>query len=310
MSDLWKLKTLRIFLPILLLFVSFETYSQNSIEQGLLNTSASFNKARFNGVVITELAVSTAAMVGLNYLWYKKFPHSHFHLFNDNKEWLNMDKVGHATTVYNIAAAQYNVMRWCGVKNDASIAIGGFTGLAYLTMVEIFDGFSSEWGFSKGDMAANMFGSAFFMSQQFGWGEQRIQMRFSYHHSIFAKYNPNELGANLPQRMLKDYNGQSYWLSFNISSFLRSDNFPRWFNADIGYGAEGMTGAITNPTVVHGKPIPEFVRQRKLFFGLDAAWARSDNIPFPSWANIFRIPTPVLEYKLKSKQLKPHLLYY
>jgi hypothetical protein len=55
--------------------------------------------------------------------------------------------------------------------------------------------------------------------------------------------------------MLKDYNGQSYWLSFNIASFLpASDHFPRWLNATVGYGAEGMVGAMKNPDEIDGRP--------------------------------------------------------
>lgn len=280
-------------------------------DQGLLNTSVNFNQGRFKTVVIGEAAVATIATIGLQYLWYKKFPRSRFHFFNDNNEWIRMDKFGHATTAYNISAIQYNLMRWSGVNNKSSILIGGLTGLGYLLMIEIMDGFSSQWGFSGGDMIANTLGSGLFMSQQYGWNQQRIQLRFSFHHSIYAKYNPSLLGYNFFQRMIKDYNGQSYWASFNISSFLKSNNnFPKWINADIGLGAEGMTGAISNPDSVKGKPIPQFIRQRKLFVGVDGAFMRKNEPPFPSWINMFRIPSPVLEWKMKTNEVKPKLLYY
>ena len=262
-------------------------------------------------MVISEAAVATIATIGLQYLWYKKFPHSRFHFFNDNREWLGMDKLGHATTVYNISALQYNLMRWSGVNNQAAILIGGLTGLGYLAMIEIMDGFSSQWGFSPGDMAANIFGGALFMAQQYGWNEQRIQMRFSFHYSIYAKYNPDLLGRNFPQRLLKDYNGQSYWFSFNVSSFLkRNTNFPKWINADFGIGADGMTGAINNPDSVGGKSIPQFIRQRKLLFGLDGAFTKKNQVCFPSWINLLRIPTPALDWKTRTNEWKLHLLYY
>ena len=295
---------------ILFLIISKNVTGQRGIEQGFLPASENFNKARFNLVIISEATIATLATIGLQYLWYKKFAKSRFHFFNDNNEWLNMDKVGHVTTAYNISAVQYNLMRWSGVKNNSSMLIAGGTALAYMTMIEIFDGFSDKWGFSKGDMLANIAGTGFFLTQQSIWEQQRIQLRFSYHNSIFAKYNPGELGKNLPQRILKDYNGQSYWLSFNIASIIGNSNFPKWINADIGYGAEGMIGAVTNPYFIDGKSIPSFVRQRKLFFGITGSFAKENSAVYPSWLNIIRIPSPVLEWKLKAKEMKGHLLYY
>ena len=289
-----------------LMVFSENIFAQRISEQGFLPASENFNRQRFNIVIISEATVGTLITVGLQYLWYKKYPKSRFHFFDDNDEWLQMDKMGHATTAYNISAVQYNLMRWSGVNRGTSEWIGGATGLAYLMLIEIMDGFSAQWGFSKGDMAADIFGSAFFTAQQALWNEQKIQMRFSFHESIFAKYNPDELGENFPQRVIKDYNAQSYWFSFNIHSFLnKGNNFPRWLNADFGYGADGMTGAVTNPKKVNGKSIPTFDRDRKFFFGIDGAFTKPGTIPFPSWINIFRIPTPVIELKEHKIKFRP-----
>ena len=46
--------------------------------------------------------------------------------------------------------------------------------------------------------------------------------------------------------MLKDYNGQTYWLSANLKSFFKKSNVPTWLNISVGYGAEGMFGATEN----------------------------------------------------------------
>jgi Predicted periplasmic lipoprotein (DUF2279) len=283
--------------------ISINLLAQNVSEQGFLTASSNFNKQRFNVVVISEAGVGSLITVGLQYLWYKKFPRSHFHFFNDNDEWLNMDKVGHATTTYNIAAFQYNMMRWSGVNKTSSLWIGVGTALAYMSMIEISDGFSAQWGFSPGDMIANITGTALFAAQQETWGQQRILMQFSFHKSIYAQYNPGELGNNFPQRMIKDYNGQSYWLSFNLSSFMGKTNFPKWIMADVGYGASGMTGAVTNPSVVDGKPIPSFTRERKLFLGVSGAFTTNHSIPYPSWVNIFKVPSPVLEWNITNSKV-------
>src|SRR5580704_1151420 len=240
------------FLLILFLYLVLPTASLRA--QQFFKASTSYNPGRVNGVIITESAIGTVATIGLQYLWYKKFPHSRFHLFNDNAEWLNVDKVGHATTAYNIAAFQNNLLRWGGVRGGTAALVGTLTALGFMTMIEIMDGHSTKWGFSKGDMLANIAGCVLFEGQQLLWREQRVSLKYSYHGTIFPSYYPAELGGNLPQKMLKDYKGQSYWLSFNIACFLpASANFPRWLNASVGYGAEGMIGARDNPAEVRSE---------------------------------------------------------
>ena len=274
-----------------------------------------FNQKRFNTVVLTESIITTAGMIGLHYLWYKKFPKSRFHLFNDNAEWLHMDKIGHATSAYNISAIQYDMMRWSGVNNTKATWIGGLTAFGLQTIIEIFDGYSQKWGFSKGDMLANILGTSLFMGQQFAWGEQRVRMKFSFHKTIYSKYSPAELGANKWQSWLKDYNGQTYWLSINPSTFMKSNtDFPKWLNISFGYSADGMIGARTNPLTINGKPIPEFKRSPKYLFSADADFKQISNNKMKAQAllsipNILKVPAPAIEFK-KDTAAKFYWLYF
>ncbi len=292
------------------LLSSFQNVSaQNSIRPN------KYNESRLKGVVITESILTTVGLLGLNYLWYKKFPRSKFHFFNDSNEWLNMDKAGHATTAYNMSSIQYNMMRWSGVKNNQSIWIGGLTALAFQTIVEILDGFSTKWGFSTSDMLANIVGTTLFMSQQFAFNDQRVQLKFSFHHTLFAKYNPGEFGRNGWQSWLKDYNGQTYWLSINPASFLKTNtDVPKWLNLSFGYGAEGMIGAVKNPTAINGKTIPDFKRYRQYYISLDANFKHLDNNNTSPKAllalpQIFKFPFPAIEINKVSK-VKYHWLYF
>ncbi|RTL58431.1 MAG: DUF2279 domain-containing protein [Sphingobacteriales bacterium] len=238
-----------------------------------------FHRDRFTGVLITETITGLAITLGLNYLWYKKFPHSRFHFFNDNSEWLGMDKAGHATTAYNIAAVQNDIMRWTGMRPGTAALTGSLTALCFMTMIELMDGHSAKWGFSKGDMVANISGCLLFQLQQWAWHEQRIELKYSFHKTIFPRYNSDELGKNIWQQMLKDYNGQTYWLSFNIASFLpASYNVPKWLNVTAGYGAEGMTGARFNPTFNNGNKLPSFERYHQYYLGLDTDLFRINNL--------------------------------
>ena len=283
--------------------------------QDFFKPATTYNSGRVTGTIIVESAIGTVITIGLNYLWYKKYPHSRFHYFNDNNEWLQMDKVGHATTAYNIAAIQSDVLRWGGVRTGTASVIGTLTGLGFMTMIEIMDGHSDAWGFSRGDMLANIAGCVLYEGQQLLWGEQRISLKYSYHGTIFPQYHPAELGSNLPQRMLKDYNGQTYWLSFNIASFLPARaNFPNWLNISAGYGAEGMVSAVRNPSEINGRPVPAFQRYRQFYLSFDTDLYRVDGLS-PLATTLLKVnrtlkmPAPALEWN-EVKGLQMHWMYY
>lgn len=187
----------------------------------------------------------------LNNTWYKKYPKSPFHTFNDTREWNQMDKTGHAWTAYNTGRASTAMWKWAGLSNRKATLIGGLSGTAYLTVIEILDAHSAEWGWSWADMGANLAGSGLYIGQQLAWEEQRIQFKFSFHR---MKYGDNELndrsgelfGNSWYERMLKDYNGQTYWLSANLRSFFPQSKIPEWLNLAVGYGADGMFGGFEN----------------------------------------------------------------
>lgn len=254
-------------------------------------------------VVGTELALYAVSMTGLYFAWYADYPQSNFHFYNDNGEWMQMDKIGHGVTSYLVGSFGYEMLRDAGLDEKRSIWLGGTLGLAFLTTVEVFDGFSSEWGFSWGDMAANTLGAGLFIGQQFLWHEQRITLKYSFHTTEFADYRPDVLGSNFLQQTIKDYNGQTYWASFNFKSlFLNKESkFPTWLNFAFGYGATGMTGGYENALEHNGKPIPYYDRQRQFYFSLDVDFTK---IPTNNKVlkytfkvlNIFKLPFPAIEY--------------
>lgn len=256
------------------------------------------------GIVLgAEAGLYVVSMTGLYFAWYADYPQSKFHFYDDNGEWLQMDKIGHGTTSYIVGSFGYELLRDAGLDETRSIWYGGTLGLVFLTTVEIFDGFSEGWGFSWGDMAANTLGSALFIGQQFLWHEQRITMKYSFHTTEFADYRPDLLGSNLPQQMLKDYNGQTYWASFNFKSlFLNKESrFPAWLNFAFGYGATGMTGGFDNVLQHNDKVIPPYDRNRQFYFSLDVDFTKiPTNNKILKYTfkvlNIFKVPFPAIEY--------------
>src|SRR5690349_20178397 len=58
---------------------------------------------RYRNTVIGMGAAYAGGMAILYQQWYKDYPQSSFHLFNDGDEWLQMDKAGHAGSAYYLA---------------------------------------------------------------------------------------------------------------------------------------------------------------------------------------------------------------
>ncbi len=262
-----------------------------------------YNKKRLTLVVGTEVALYAGSMYGLNQLWYKDYPRSSFHFFDDNNEWLQMDKLGHVTTAYYIGRVGIGLMKWSGVERKKAIWYGGMVGSVYQSTIEVFDGFSSQWGFSVGDFAANTVGSLMVVGEELAWDEQRIVLKFSFQPSMYASYRTDELGKNMQENILKDYNGQTYWLSVNPASFMRKQTkFPKWLNIAVGYGAEGMTGAFFNPLYIDaGGWQINFDRYRQFYLSFDVDLTRIKtkskffNTIFYT-VGFIKIPAPAIEF--------------
>ena len=259
-------------------------------------------KHRLRTTVISAGVLYGATMTTLWYLWYNDYPHAGFHWINDNEEWLQLDKMGHMTTVYTTSGYMYEALRWSGVDNTKATLYGALTGWGFMASVEFLDGLSAEWGASWGDIVANTTGAALFVSQQLLWKEQRIRLKFSYSPSPYAQYRPDLLGENHWQRSIKDYNGETFWLSANIASFIRQDSkFPKWLNVAVGYGGKGMLGAYSNPPEYNGQPLPEFERTRQYYLSLDIDWTRikTNSAVLRTVFKVFsfvKLPFPALEY--------------
>ena len=269
-----------------------------------------YNKKRVRGVAVANVTLYGVGMIGLYAAWYKNYPQSKFHFFKDGSEWLQIDKIGHAYSAYAESKASMELWRWTGLPRKKRILIGGFSGAAYQTVIETLDGFSSEWGWSWGDFAANVAGSGLLVAQEFAWDEQRIQFKFSFHRKNYSdrslNYRSNEIfGKSNPERFLKDYNGQTYWLSTSLKPFFPKSNIPAWLQLSVGTGAEGLFGGRSNYEVDKlGNVIfnrTDIKRYRQWFFApdIDLTKIRTNKKGIKvalNILNIFKFPTPSLEY--------------
>lgn len=297
--------------------------AQDSTKCKILTPSLTLNKTRVYTVAGSWTAIYSGVLIGFNELWYKNYPRSSFHFFNDSKEWQQIDKVGHAYASYFESKWSIDALRWAGVENKKAIWIGGFVGPFFQTTVEILDGFSEKWGASWFDLVANQAGAFMVIGQELAWHEQRIVFKYSahteeYHPSVQQRVN-DLYGIGFWQTIMKDYNGQDYWLSANPYSFMKEESkFPKWLNVAVGYGAGGMLGGFENKwtewciTCFPEKQITidrsDIIRYRKFFIAPDIDFTRikteSHLLKFAfGIMNILKFPAPAIEFNTKGEIL-------
>lgn len=300
-----------LFSLLFLLGISNSVDAQNSIES-FLKPSDSLNNQRRTTIVVSESVLAGGALVGLNQLWYADYPKSDFHFINDNADWLQMDKAGHVFSAYQLGNFGKGALQWSGVSRKNQLIYGATLGFVFLSAVEVLDSYSEEWGASSGDLIANASGTALFVSQELLWNEQRIVPKFSFHTTHYAELRPEALGSSLNEQILKDYNGQTYWLSMNIHSFFKQSEIPKWLNLAVGYGADGMIKG--NEETLIDASYPDIKRQRQYYLSLDVDLTKikTKSHVLKSLFSVFnsiKVPAPTIEFT-QDNQFKTYFVYF
>jgi VanZ family protein len=282
---------------------------RQSMAQGQPDTAAVNNK-RLLVLGSTFTVGYTSLLLSLNKAWYSQEDKTDFHWFNDNRQWKQMDKAGHFWGAFHQSRAGIDMLRWAGVPEKKAILYGGLLGVALQTPIEIFDGYQADYGASLGDIVANTVGSAAVVGQELAWQEVRIMPKYSFHTTRYAGMRPNVLGSSLGEQALKDYNGQTYWLSVDVGAFLKEESrYPRWLTIAVGYGAQEM---VFNDPEANAAAGLDAHRQYYLspdlnlmhFKGRSKVWNTALYV-----LSIIKIPAPTLEYNRKDG-LKLHPLYF
>ncbi len=273
---------------VVLSIILSPVYSQNA-------DSTELFKKRKKVLWIGTSTLYAGTLYGLNQLWYKDYDRTSFHHFNDNDQWLGVDKVGHAYSAYVAATTGIKAFEWAGYDQKHAALIGGSIGWIFLGTVEVFDGFSKEWGFSSGDLFANTVGTSIAVGQYLIWEKQIMRLKFSYTPSDYRELRPEILGKNETEGFLKDYNGQTYWASFNLNSIDRRVK-PQWLNLALGYGGDAMVFASDDFTSKEGVV---YEQRRQYYLSLDIDFERiPSKKPWVrtvlSCLNYFKLPFPAL----------------
>jgi len=294
----------------------------NSFTSGDSILSKQEIKRRVRIIAAVNIVGYSAIMVGLYAAWYSEYEKTNFHTFDDSKEWLQMDKVGHMYSAYIESALSMELWRWTGIERKKRIWIGGMSGAFYQTVIEVLDGFSEGWGWSWYDFGANILGSGMLVAQELAWDEQRIKLKFSFHRKSYGDPELNErsdelFGESSVERYLKDYNGQTYWASISPRSFFKNSNWPAWLSVAVGYGAEGLFGGEENIASDEDGNVtfyrPDVKRYRQWFLAPDIDLTRIKTKKkgikiMLAMLNVFKFPTPSLEYS--NGKFRMHAIHF
>ncbi len=265
------------------------------------------NYRALHGIFAVQSVVYAGALYGLSSSWYKD-PLTNFHVQNDAGAWLQADKFGHVYTAYQISRYSAAIYRQTHISKKQAILYGALSGFIFQTPIELLDGFSKDYGFSPSDMLANLAGSALYAGQLLLWDDLRIHPKFSTRSTPYAALRPELLGRNRMERLLKDYNGQTYWFSVSPKSFFPHSGWPQWLCISVGYGIENMVAGEPSQSVQRG-----FVPYRQYYLSLDVDLTRiSTRNKFVRTllllGNAVKIPAPALEFS--RKKVKLHPLYF
>ena len=270
---------------------------------------------------IASAATYTTMATGLYFAWYDQFEQESFHFFDDWGEWNNMDKAGHVYSAHIQAELIHSLARWSGYDDDKALLIGTGASLLGQLTIEVMDGFSSGWGFSVTDLGANLIGTSSYYLQHKYWGEQRLTMKMSYYpvsypdqtfrsesgsfETTLRERSEVLFGERGIERFLKDYNGQTIWVSADIKAFFPESKWPDFLNVALGYSAGNLYGGFSNRWEVNDENLSIdsalFPRSQQWVLALDydlkSIKARSEfGQGVLRFLDIFKWPAPAVSY--------------
>lgn len=259
---------------------------------------------RVKGVLVISIVIYALFMAALGYAWYSPQWSGSFRFFNDAAEWQQMDKLAHFFWAFQASAIALRLFTWARLTDIKSTCIAAMLSFLLVSSIEVFDGFSLNYGASLYDVLANALGCITFLLQNLIWKKIRIWPKFSFHSTVFAPLRPVLLGNGLLEEILKDYNGQTFWYSFQWDKLP----FPAWLTLTVGIGAEGMLYSRDNENeLMNLSPYRKYL----LSFDLNLSHLKTSSKILNSMLyvlNIIKIPAPALEFSPHG--IKFHPIYF
>lgn len=191
----------------------------------------------------THLLIGGAAT---SLLWYASV-----HWWNDtmssdfrtvNEGWFGQDtytggadKLGHLYSTYVGTRLLTNAFEWAGHDRDSAAWLAAATTWGSMLAVEIGDGFSTHYRFSKEDLIMNTLGSGLALLME---KNPELDALLDYRLMYWPSSAARRTGQVSP---VSDHSGQTYLLAIKASGIpaLRKIEPLRYFELALGYGTRG-----------------------------------------------------------------------
>jgi hypothetical protein len=145
------------------------------------------------------------------------------------------DKLGHFFMAYAGTRLSSSAFEWAGNTPEDSLKLAALTTLGILSGVEILDGYSKNWKFSKEDAVVNAFGvGAGLLLEKHPQLDRLLDIRLLYRPSREGGRDFNPFG---------DYSGQTYLLVAKANGLpaFREHPLLRYLEVAVGYGTQGYS---------------------------------------------------------------------
>jgi hypothetical protein len=146
------------------------------------------------------------------------------------------DKLGHAMFAYAGTRLATRAFEWAGNDRDRALGLGLATAVGTLMAVEVIDGFSARWRFSREDAVANLAGGAL------GWWLERNPAADAL-LDVRIQYSPSSgPGGRRDFDPFGDYSGQRYLVVLKATGVpaLQQHPWARYVEVHVGYGTRNF----------------------------------------------------------------------
>jgi hypothetical protein len=153
--------------------------------------------------------------------------------FGQDTRYGGADKLGHAMFAYAGSRLLTQTFEWAGHDSSTALKLGLWTAVGTLMGVELIDGFSRKWRFSKEDALTNLAGGALaYVMERNPELDALMDLRIQYSSSSGGKqFDP-----------FGDYSSQRYLLVLKASGVpaLKRHALLKYLEFNVGYGTRNF----------------------------------------------------------------------